>query len=93
MMMKRLTIPAVLLVVGMGGISGCVYKEEKERVATTAPPSAVVVAQPGQRIYTYPEGRYELHGNGTSASPYYWVWIPAGSQAVPLPPLPPTPRS
>jgi len=92
MMMKRLAIPAVLLALGTGGLSGCVYKE-KERVATTPAPSAVVVAQPGQRVYAYREGRYELHGDGTATSPYYWVWIPAGSQAVPPPPLPPVPRS
>jgi len=92
MLMKRLVVPALLLLTGSGGLSGCVYKE-KERVATTTPPPAVVMTQPGQRVYTYPEGRYELYGAGTSAQPYYWVWIPAGSQAVPPPPLPPVPQS
>ncbi|HXD96578.1 MAG TPA: hypothetical protein VN646_08550 [Candidatus Acidoferrum sp.] len=37
---------------------------------------------------TYPEGRYELKGEGSVNSPYYWVWIPAGA-TPPNPPPPP----
>ena len=33
----------------------------------------------------YPEGRYELRGDGNAASPYHWVWIPTGA----TPPNPP----
>ena len=68
---------------------GCVYRE---RVVPSASPStAVVVAPaPADRVVSYPEGRYELRGDGTSASPYYWVWIPAGVSSIPNPP--PLPR-
>ena len=34
------------------------------------------------------EGRYQLYGEGTTASPYYWVWVPAGTTVVPPPPPP-----
>jgi hypothetical protein len=30
-------------------------------------------------VYTFPEGRYELRGTGSPASPHYWVWIPESS--------------
>jgi hypothetical protein len=46
---------------------------------------------PVQPVYTYPQGRYELRGHGTAASPYYWVWIPAGAQVQVIPPAPPLP--
>jgi hypothetical protein len=46
------------------------------------------VAQSTERVVTYPEGRWQLHGDGTSASPHYWVWVPAGSSPPPPPPLP-----
>jgi hypothetical protein len=85
---------SAILVLGLGGLTGCVY-HDRERVATTPPAtSTVVVAQPParqamQRVYTYPEGRYELQGTGTSGDPYYWVWIPNGVQSVPaIPRLP-----
>ncbi len=45
-----------------------------------------VVTEPGQRVYTYPEGQYDLQGSGAPADPYYWVWIPRGAQSVPTPP-------
>jgi hypothetical protein len=48
---------------------------------TALPVTSASVAQPG--------GQYQLYGNGTPASPYYWVWVPAGS---PIPPPPPPPR-
>jgi hypothetical protein len=40
------------------------------------------------RVISYPEGRYQLEGDGTRV-PYYWVWIPTGSSTVPAPPAPP----
>jgi len=45
-----------------------------------------------QRLYTYPEGTYELKGAGTASSPYYWVWTPrVAGTAPPAPPaLPPS---
>ena len=66
-------------------LGGCIYSStEKERVVT-APPA---VAQSTERVVTYREGRWQLHGDGTSASPHYWVWVPAGSSPPPPPPLP-----
>ncbi len=46
----------------------------------------VVASAPSNRVVTYPEGRYELYGDGTTRTPYYWVWIPSGSTTTPPPP-------
>jgi hypothetical protein len=48
--------------------------------ATTAPETASV---------TYPDGRYQLYGDGTTARPYYWAWIPNGTATVTVPRAPP----
>jgi hypothetical protein len=55
-----------------------------------APGAEVVRATsvPATQTITYPDGRYQLYGNGTAASPYYWVWIPAGATVPAPPPLP-----
>jgi hypothetical protein len=61
------------------------------RVSVPAPPALPVVTaqRAGQRVYSYPHGQYELHGDGTAANPYYWVWIPTGVTSVPAsPPAP-----
>ncbi len=95
LMRKPLVALAVVSLVFASGLAGCFYssKETKETVRPT-PNSTVVVAPPRERVYTYPEGRYELRGDGTARNPYYWVWIPAGVQGVPNPPpLPPLPPS
>jgi hypothetical protein len=55
--------------------------------ALPATPTVVVTA-PSQRVVAYPEGRYELAGEGTQRSPYYWVWIPTGAAPPPPPPFP-----
>jgi hypothetical protein len=39
-------------------------------------------------VVSYPEGRWTLYGDGTTASPNYWVWVPAGAAPPPPPPLP-----
>ncbi len=80
-------LAAILLLAGTSGLAACVYSRE---VTTEKPaPSNVVVApQPVERVYTYSDGRYELRGDGTASSPYYWVWIPSGVQSVPAPPPP-----
>jgi hypothetical protein len=39
-------------------------------------------------VVAYPEGRWTLYGDGTAASPHYWVWVPAGAVPPPPPPLP-----
>jgi len=85
---RAAALAATLFIVSATGLAGCFYSSrETERV--TPAPNAVVVQSP-RRMYTYPEGRYELQGNGTASSPYYWVWIPEGARSVPPPPpLPP----
>jgi hypothetical protein len=89
--MDRLTTRFGLLV-GTGtlvalSLGGCIYSStEKERVVTT--PAPPVVAQSTERVVTYPEGRWQLYGDGTTASPHYWVWVPAGSTPPPPPPIP-----
>jgi len=84
-------LTAILLVVGTSGLAGCFYSREVTKEKAT-PSSVVVAPQPVQHVYSYPEGRYELHGDGTASSPYYWVWVPSGVTSVPLPPpLPPLP--
>jgi hypothetical protein len=52
----------------------------------TAPEPAPVAATASQGTVAYSNGQYKLYGSGTTASPYYWVWIPAGVTA----PAPPT---
>ena len=79
------------------GTGGCIYRStEKERVVTApaAAPTPVVVAQapPSDRVVAYPEGRWTLYGDGSTASPHYWVWVPAGSSPPAPPPIPRSPR-
>ena len=52
-------------------------------------PSGSAVVTTSDRTYTFREGRWQLYGDG-GATPYYWVWIPAGVTSVPNPP--PLPR-
>jgi hypothetical protein len=85
-------LTALLLVVGTSGLAGCYYSREVVKEDKPVPSSVVVAPQSVQHVYSYPEGRYELHGDGTASSPYYWVWVPSGVTSVPLPPpLPPLP--
>jgi hypothetical protein len=54
----------------------------------TPPPRPVASTVPTtDRSYSFPEGRWQLYGDGRTAQ-YYWVWIPAGV-TPPMPPLPP----
>jgi hypothetical protein len=79
-----------LQLVAVGGVlaalGGCVYSSEKERVVPG--PQPVVVAPTDRGVVTYAEGRWQLYGAGTAASPHYWAWIPAGTAPPPPPPLP-----
>ena len=87
----RLAPLALTLAVAAFGSGGCIYSStEKERVVTApASPAPVVVAQaPTDRVVTYPEGRWTLYGDGTTASPHYWVWVPAGASPPAPPPIP-----
>jgi hypothetical protein len=45
------------------------------------PSAPVATSTADPRMVTYPEGRYQLIGDGTAASPYYWVWVPTGAAA------------
>ena len=67
-------------------LGGCASTE----TTPAAAPAAVVVPST-ERVVTYPSGRYELRGDGTSAAPYYWVWVPPGAVVATLPPLPQAP--
>ena len=74
----RMSVVAPLLLAALGG---CVYSEKV--VEKPVPSSVVVTSTPADRV-VYPEGRWQLYGDG-KVNPYYWVWIPAGV----TPPLPP----
>ena len=82
---RRAVTLALTGIAAAATLTGCVYR--KETVPAASPPSTVIVA-PQERVVPYPEGRWELRGAGTSGSPYYWVWIPAGA-TPPNPPAPP----
>lgn len=69
----------IQLTVSLALLAGCVAQPEPAVTATVAAPTTVA----------YPEGRYQMYGDG-AATPYYWVWIPAGA-APPAPPPPPRP--
>jgi hypothetical protein len=85
-MRNRLLAISVLALSG-AALGGCVYRERT--VPAASPPTTVVVAPTAtDRVVTYPEGRYELRGDGTASAPYYWVWIPAGSTPPNPPPVP-----
>jgi hypothetical protein len=97
-----LVTPVVLAALG-----GCVYRGNEVQTSTPSPvvmtpapaPSTVVVPPatptgtavvPSDRV-VYPEGRWQLYGDGGSI-PYYWVWIPTGSTltTAPMPPMRPS---
>ena len=60
-----------------------------ERPVYVAPAPVVVVqrAHAYPNVVQYPNGRYELHGDGIYSA-YQWIWIP---NPAPLPPPPPPP--
>jgi uncharacterized protein DUF4124 len=57
-----------------------------------APPPAYAAPapQPMPRVVEFPNGRYELRGDGVY-SPYNWVWVPNPPMAPPPPPPPTAP--
>lgn len=63
--MRMIKHPVILILTvflaGMGVSAGDGYAQT----------TSIIVVQPSQRVYTYPEGRYELRGDGTASSPYY----------------------
>ena len=79
---------ALTVAVVATGVGGCIYSStEKERVVT-APAPPVVAQAPTTQVVTYPEGRWTLYGVGSTASPHYWVWVPAGASPPAPPPIP-----
>jgi hypothetical protein len=75
----RVVAPATLALALLGG---CTVQEP------TSTPTTGAVLGGSPSTVDYPGGRYQLYGSGTTASPYYWVWIPAGSTPNPPPPPP-----
>jgi len=71
----RLAPLALTVAVVATGVGGCIYSStEKERVVTapaTAPAPPVVAQAPPAQVVTYPEGRWTLYGDGSTASPHY----------------------
>jgi hypothetical protein len=81
--MDRLRTATLLLAIVL---TGCTTT----RMASPTPEPAALPAAaitPDQRVVAYPHGRWLLYGDGTTASPYAWVWVPIG--ATPPPPAPP----
>ena len=70
-----------LMVTGALTVGGCVHTEGTIPAASL--PTSVAWPGPAERVVSYPEGRYELHGDG-AALPFYWVWIPVGNAPPPL---------
>jgi hypothetical protein len=75
----------VLASLALAVLAGCTTAEP-----TYSPTTGAVLGASNPRIVEYPAGRYQLYGDGTTASPEYWVWIPAGATPPPPPPLPST---
>ena len=73
-----LAVPASLAVALLGG---CTAVQDP----TYPPTTGAVLGAPNSTV-EYPGGRYQLYGSGTTASPYYWVWVPAGTTPTPPPP-------
>ena len=102
----RQTVSALTLAsLGLVALSGCATPPPQTTTvpATTVPvvttypaypaasPTTIIVPSAAPQRVTYPEGAYELYGNGSAGSPYYWVWIPRGTQLPLIPPPPPLP--
>jgi hypothetical protein len=64
-----------LVVAGALVVGGCAHAERTAAAASL--PTSVVGPAPAQNVVSYPEGRYELRGDGASM-PFHWLWIPAG---------------
>lgn len=77
----RVLVPATL---ALSVLAGCAVQDP-----TYPPTTGAVLGGSTPRTVEYPGGKYQLYGDGSSASPYYWVWVPAGTNPPPPPPLPP----
>jgi hypothetical protein len=74
---------------GAALLGGCISYTKETTEKAVAVPVAVATPVASDRVVTYPEGRYQLYGDGTRV-PYYWVWIPSGTSTSPAPPPPPS---
>ena len=82
---QRWALGIVLIVL----VGGCAAGRRAPDVPADAHPAALpssTIAS-DQRVVAYPHGRWLLLGDGSTASPYAWVWVPTGS--TPPPPAPP----
>src|SRR2546428_10614274 len=55
------------------------------RRTTSGGGRVVMLAAPTVTVVPYPNGRYELRGNGMTV-PYFWAWAPAPLYIAPPPP-------
>lgn len=72
---------AVLGLLAIMLLTGCVVS----RPVSSAPPPAALpaaVAAPSQRV-AYPHGQWILYGDGSTRSPYVWVWVATGATPPP----------
>jgi hypothetical protein len=76
----RIVVPASLTV---GLLAGCAVQDP-----AYPPTTGAVLGGSSPRTVEHPGGRYQLYGAGTTSSPYYWVWIPAGTNPPSPPPVP-----
>jgi hypothetical protein len=98
MAVKRTVAMGLVSIAAVTGVSGCATRQPTTVPAATVPiavpsasPTTIVVPPAGTPTrVAYPEGAYELRGDGYRTA-YYWVWVPAGTQAPLLPPPPPLP--
>lgn len=59
---------------------------ERPRAATTGTSTGVEAGDSStDPVVPYPNGRYELRGDGMTV-PYYWAWVPAQLYIAPPPP-------
>ena len=95
---KRTMAVALAAAAGLTMLGGCGSRPRTVPAATVpiavpsaSPPTTVVIppTTSATRV-TYPDGAYELRGNGTTM-PYYWVWVPNCVQAPMIPAPPPLP--
>jgi hypothetical protein len=79
--MKKLLATSMLMLTGAATLGGCASREGRAPAASPAivAPSTIAAPTTAERVVSYPEGRYELRGEGTAIAPYYWVWIPTGA--------------
>jgi hypothetical protein len=54
-------------------LGGFTDRSPVQKRVVPAPPQAVrVVVTSADHVVTYPDERWQLHGDGTPESPYYW---------------------